>query len=231
MRSSAEVGDVIAIGAAARCCAAIATALAVAPGPGLLASGHAASDAQWGKFKGLVSAAYFSEPCQHEAELLGIARTTDARYLVAAFAQSAAAGTPDARAERRGGSFDSRLGSPGCDLPVVALINLLRLNGIAAELVLVQQVNLASFPTFSDKVDGVLVYVPVLDRYFDPAATELQDNGTLDRSIKGSAVRTHLVGPAPRSDLASAACRDICLSVYLPRRDPVPVKTEAIHNP
>jgi hypothetical protein len=207
--------------------------LAVALGPGLLANGHAASDADWSKFKGLVSAAYFSEPCRHEAELLGIARTTDARFLVAAFAESAAVGTPDARAERRAGSFDARSGNPSCGLPAVALMNLLRLNGISAELVLVQQASSASSAAFSDKIDGVLVYVPVLGRYVDAAATDLQDNATLDRTIKGSTVRTHLTGPARNTDLASAVCRDVCMSVYSPRRDPdvVRVVTEAIRIP
>jgi hypothetical protein len=235
MRASAGTNNVMTIVTAARYCAAVATVLAVGLGPGLLGDGHAASDAEWSNFKGLVSAAYFSETCRHEAELLDIGRTTDAGFLVAAFAQSVATGTPDARAERRAGSFDARSGSASCGVPSVALINLLRLNGVAAELVLVrmQQESSASFPAFSDKVDGVLVYLPTLGRYVDPAATDLRENATLDRVIKGTAVRAHLIGPAPHADPALAACGHVCVNVYSPRHDPFAVRvvTEAIHVP
>jgi hypothetical protein len=161
MRMSAGTSKIIA--AAARYGAAVAVVLAVALGPGLIGDSRAASDAEWNKFKGLLSATYFSQPCRQEAEMLDIARTTDARFLVAAFAQSMAAGASDARAERRAGSFDGRSGNPSCGLPVVALTNLLRLNGIAAELVVVQKARSDSPAAFPDGVDAVLVYVPVLD--------------------------------------------------------------------
>jgi hypothetical protein len=142
---------------------------------------------------------------------------------------------PDARAERRAGSFDLWSGSASCDLPAVALINLLRLNGVAAELVLVSmlQARSAGHSAFSDRVDGVLVYVPALDRYVDPAATEMRENATFDRVIKETAVRGHLIGPAPYADRALDACGDVCMSEYWPRHDAyvVRLKTEAIHVP
>jgi hypothetical protein len=204
---SAGTSEIMASGAAARYGAAVAVLLAVAIGPGLIGESRAASDAEWNKFKGLLSASYFSQSCRQEAEVLDIVHTTDARFLVAAFAQSVAAGTPDARAERRAGSFDARSGSTSCGLPVVALTNLLRLNGIAAELVLVQKASSGSF--------------------------DLRANVTLDRNIKGSAVRTHFIGPAPYADPASDPCGSICMSEYRPRHNPyiVSVKTEAIHIP
>ena len=183
MRMSAGTSEIIA--AAARYGAAVAVVLAVTSGPGLIGDSRAASDAEWNKFKGLLSATYFSQPCRQEAEMLDIAHTTDARFLVAAFAQSMAAGAPDAR-ERRAGSFDGRSGNPSCGLPVIALTNLLRLNGIAAELVVVQMASSESFTAFPDGVDAVLVYVPVLDRYVDPTATDLRANATLDQNIKGT---------------------------------------------
>lgn len=235
MRALTGIGGTMMRAAAARNCASFATVLAVVLGSGPLGQGHAASDAEWHKFEGLVSAAYFSESCQHEAGLLGIARTSDARYLVAAFAQSEVASTPDARAERRAGWPDGLSGGASCAVPAVALTNLLRQNGIAAELVLVwtQQEGPATIPALPDKVDGVLVYVPVLDRYVDPAATDMRENKTFDRGIRETAVRVHLIAPAPDAVPALDRCRDICISEYWPRRDPyrVPVKTEAIRAP
>jgi hypothetical protein len=74
----------------------------------------------------LIRAAFFSDACRQEAEALGIARTSDANALLAAFAglQRRPASSPTAGAQR-----------DDCSVPAVAVINLLRLNGIDAELV------------------------------------------------------------------------------------------------
>jgi hypothetical protein len=79
----------------------------------------------------------------------------------------------------------------------------------------------------------VLVYLPVLDRYVDPAAIDLSRNVALDRITKGDAVRVHLIGPAPFTDPASDTCGTVCMAVYVPRHDPYAVRvvTEAIHTP
>jgi hypothetical protein len=230
MKRSARLAEVMAIGSVARRLAAIATVLVGTLGPGLLGNGHAAGRVESSLVKGLVSASYFSETCRHEAGLLGIEHTADARFLVAAFAQSMAAGAPDARAERRADLLDARSGSVSCDLPAVALINLLRLNGVAAELVLASP---TANSAFTDRPDGVLVYVPAFDRYVDPAATDMRENATFDRNIRETAVRAHLIGPAPDADPALDRCGGICMSEYWPRHDPyrVRVKTEAIRGP
>ena len=116
MKTSVRLGNVVPTRGAARCFAGIATALAVALGPGLPGSSHAASGMESSIVNGLLSAAYFSQTCRSEAELLGIARTTDARFLVSAFAQSAAAaGPPDARAD----GVPARL-TPDREAPVAA---------------------------------------------------------------------------------------------------------------
>jgi hypothetical protein len=114
------------------------------------------------RVKGLVSAAYFSDACRHEAALLGIAGPAEPRFLVAAFARSMATGAPDARAERGAGAFDPGSGSAGCGVPAVGLINLLRLNGIAAELALVstRPASAPPDPAVFNKVESVLVYLP-----------------------------------------------------------------------
>ena len=74
----------------------------------------------------VIRAAFFSDACQQQAEALGIARTSDANALLAAFARlrPRPASSPPADAQR-----------DDCKVPAVALINLLRLNRIDAELV------------------------------------------------------------------------------------------------
>jgi hypothetical protein len=235
MKVSARARDFPIALAIMQCCAAGATALCVALGPSLLGNAHAADDAAWHSLKGLVSAAYFSDACRHEAELFGILGSADPRFLIAAFGRRMATGTLDARAEVRAGSVEVESGSAGCSLPAVGFINLLRLNGIAVELALVstQLAGAPSEPAALDELERVLVYVPVLDRYFDPAATDLSENAALDRITKGNAIRVHLIGPAPFTDPASATCGDVCMSVYAPHHDPYAVRvvTEAIHAP
>jgi hypothetical protein len=234
MKTSARPTNAVVTGSAARRLAAVATALVVTLGPGFLSIGHAAGVAELSIVDRFVSAAYFSEACRHEPERLGIDRTTDPQFLLSAFAQSLAAEAPDVRAERRAVSFDARSQSVGCDLPAVALINLLQLNGIAAELALVSvpRAEPAFGPAFSDRVDEVVVYVPALGRYVDPAATDSRANATFDRVIAETAVRTHLIGPAPGADPAIDACGGVCMRVYSPRRNPyvARVKTEAIRG-
>jgi hypothetical protein len=229
MKRSARLAKVLAIRSVARRLVGIVTVLVGTLGPGLLGNGHAAASVESSLVKGLLSASYFSQTCRHEAALLGIEHTADARFLVAAFGQSMS-GAPDARAERRADLLDSRSGSVSCDLPAVALINLLRLNGVAAELVLASP---AANSAFTDRPDLVMVYVPALDRYVDPAAIDMRENATFDRDIRETAVRTHLVGPAPDADPALDRCGGICMSEYLPRHDPyrVRVRTEAIRSP
>jgi hypothetical protein len=75
----------------------------------------------------LIRAAFFSDACRQQAEALGITRTSDASALVAAFA-----GLKRQPANSRAAVGQQR---DDCTVPAVALINLLRLNGIDAELV------------------------------------------------------------------------------------------------
>ena len=74
----------------------------------------------------LIRAAFFSDACRQQAEALGVAHTSDANALLAAFAglQRRPASSPTADAQR-----------DDCKVPAVAVINLLRLNGLDAQLV------------------------------------------------------------------------------------------------
>lgn len=181
-----------------------------------------AMETGWDGMKRLFEAAYFSDACRQAADALGIARTSEATALFTAFATlgrpiASGADRPDAERD-------------DCGAPVVLLINLLRLNGIDAEIVLAS-ISPASAANGAppDKIDRVLVYVPGHDRYFDPAAP-LGKQAVLDQIIAEKATRSHLVGPSLAGD-AHDACRNTCMHVYSPRSESsVRVRTEAVRD-
>jgi hypothetical protein len=167
----------------------------------------------------LIRAAFFSDACRQEAEALGIARTSDANALLAAFAglQRRPASSPTAGAQR-----------DDCSVPAVAVINLLRLNGIDAELV---SATTAKEAAPADQVERVLVYVPTLARYFDPALP-LEEQGLVDLLVRERAERKHVLGPTLGAD-ARDPCPSTCMHVYTAAGNatpPVRVKTETIRG-
>ena len=166
----------------------------------------------------LIRAAFFSDACRQHAEALGIARTSDANALLAAFAglQRRPASSPTAGAQR-----DDR------SVPAVAVINLLRLNGIDAELV---SATMAKEAAPADQVERVLVYVPTLARYFDPALP-LEEQSLVDL-VRERAERKHVLGPTLGAD-ARDPCPSTCMHVYTAAGNatpPVRVKTETIRG-
>lgn len=168
----------------------------------------------------LVRAAFFSDACRQQAEALGITRTSDANELVAAFA----------RLKRRPANSRAAGGQQrdDCTVPAVELINLLLLNGIDAELVSATMAN-ESVP--ADPIDRVLVYVPALDRYFDPALP-LEEQSLVDLLVRERAERKHILGPALAGS-ARDACPSTCMHVYTAAGNatpPVRVKTETIRG-
>jgi hypothetical protein len=167
----------------------------------------------------LIRAAFFSDACRQHAEALGIARTSDANALLAAFAglQRRPASSPTAGAQR-----------DDCSVPAVAVINLLRLNGIDAELV---SATTAKEAAPADQVERVLVYVPTLARYFDPALP-LDEQGLVDLLVRERAERKHVLGPTLGAD-ARDPCPSTCMHVYTAAGNatpPVRVKTETIRG-
>jgi hypothetical protein len=171
--------------------------------------------------KRLIQAAYFSDACRGEAEALGVVATTDANALVTAFVAGRglvrAAPTTDARRN-------------DCREPVISLINLLRLNGISAELAFASN-ELMNTATVDGaplgKSDRLLAYVPSLDRYLDPTVPR-GEQAALDRIIAERATRTHILGPSLAGD-ARGGCPSTCMNVYSPRsQSSVRVRTEAI---
>jgi hypothetical protein len=108
------------------------------------------------------------------------------------------------------------------------LINLLRLNGIDAELVSATVTN-ESVP--ADPIERVLVYVPALDRYFDPALP-LEEQSLVDLLVRERAERIHLLGPSLAGNVRDA-CPSTCMHVYTAAANAMPrvrVKTETIRG-
>jgi hypothetical protein len=166
----------------------------------------------------LIRAAFFSDACRQQAEALGITRTSDASALVAAFA-----GLKRQPANSRAAVGQQR---DDCTVPAVALINLLRLNGIDAELV---SATMAKEAAPADQVERVLVYVPALDRYFDPALP-LEEQSLADLLVRERAERKHVLGPSLAGS-GREACPSTCMHVYTAAGNatpPVRVKTETI---
>jgi len=173
--------------------------------------------------KRLIQATYFSDTCRQEAAAIGIPRMADAGALVATFmafeqrgSMARAAARPDARLD-------------DCRAPVILLTNLLRLNGLDAELAFISMMppDSPAAGGAPDKIDRVLVYVPALDRYVDLVAPPGKQI-VLDRIIREKATRSHFVGPSLAND-ARGACHDTCLYVYPPQGAST-VKTEAIRG-
>jgi hypothetical protein len=175
------------------------------------------------RMKRLVQAAYFSAACRNEAEALGIVGTTDANALVTAFV--AVWGLV-------GVAPKTDVGHDDCGEPVVLLINLLRLNGVDAELAFVpnELTNAASVDGAPiGKADRPLVYVPSLDRYFDPVVP-LGEQAALHRITAEKAMRTHILGPSLAGD-SRGGCRSTCMNVYFRRNESsVRVRTEEIRD-
>jgi hypothetical protein len=209
--------------------AVITSALALISGA---ASQPSPTDA-WADAAHLFAAAYHSDQCRREADALNLAPHADARILIAEFARHLAAAPADARAEWRVGSVDPSAPSLDCARPAIILINLLRQSGLDAELVLVASPVFSAMDESSvaKGFNGMIVYVPALDRYVDPTAIPTKERDAFDRAIRARTTRVHFYGP-PVSPAALERCADICMRVVTshPSADTVRVKTEVIHR-
>jgi hypothetical protein len=188
----------------------------------MIGDAQAAMGTGWDNAKRLIQAAYFSDACRQEAEALGIARTSDASALLTAFATF---GRPVASGTVR---LDTEIND--CRVPVVLLINLLRLNRIDAELAFASMSRASAADGVPpNKIDRILVFVPGLNRYFDPAVP-IGKQAILDQIIVERATRAHLLGPSLAGD-ARDACPNTCMHVHSPgSQSSVRVKTEVIRR-
>jgi len=210
---------------------------------GQAASGQvpAATSAAGLALERLMTSAFLSEACRRDARALAIPATTDALLLLSAFGRQIAAAPPDARAEWNVAGDAVRAAGDACALPVVSLINLLRLNGLDADLVLVDFPGRKSADKSADTDAApevtparritVAVYLPALDRYVDPAAAAPGDGIAFDRGARATAARLH-VEAATVAGGRPGGCREICLRVVGPDNPAaVRVKTQVIEAP
>ena len=111
---------------------------------------------------------------------------------------------------------------------MVLLINLLRLNRVDAELAFVFMSRAsAADDAPPGNIDRILVFVPGLNRYVDPAMP-MGKQAVLDQIIVEKATRMHLLGPS-LAGAAHGGCSNTCMHVYSPRsQSSVRVKTEVI---
>src|SRR5262249_1480138 len=171
---------------------------------------------------GGVRAAFFSDVCRQEAASLGLARTSDPDVLLAAF-ETYLAGAP-AR------SSATPIGAD-CLAPGILLINLLRLNGLDAELVLAStQPTSETSDAQRGEVFRVLVYVVALKRYVDPGLPR-SEQSDLDRLAREAMRRMHFRQPLAGGSTRDP-CFDVCLHVYAPSAglSSIPVKTQTFRD-
>jgi len=176
--------------------------------------------AEWDAIKNFIHAAYFSDSCRQQAESFGITGTSSASTLFAEFS---------ALAQRVNAGGDKlNLQRDGCVNPAILLINVLRANGIDAELVFASRSARSAANDASKKIDRVLVFVPELDLYLDPAASPGKQ-AVLDQITRETMRRVHIAGPSVSG--RDGACRDTCMRDYSPLSHIGPrIKTEVIRN-
>jgi hypothetical protein len=183
---------------------------------------QAATGTGRGTMARLIQSAYFSGACRQEAEALGIAPTSDANELLTAFATFA----------RHVASSTGRVDmeNSDCRVPVVLLINLLRLNRVDAELAFVSMSRASAADSASlSNIDRILAFVPSLNRYVDPAMP-MGKQAVLDQIIVEKATRTHLLSPS-LAGAAHGVCPNTCMHVHSPgSQSSVRVRTEVIHR-
>jgi hypothetical protein len=170
----------------------------------------------------LIQSAYFSDACRQEAEALGIPPTSDANELLTAFA------TVARHVASGAGRLDME--NSDCRVPVVLLINLLRLNRVDAELAFVSMSRASAADSASpDQIDRILVFVPGLNRYVDPAMP-MGKQAVLDRIVVENATRAHLLGPS-LAGAGHGVCPNTCIHVHSPgSQSSVRVRTEVIRR-
>jgi len=178
------------------------------------------------RYKRLVNGAFFSQTCRQRAAEIGFSDTTNvdaALEAVAAFG----------RRPKRPGVPEAML-DDACEIPAILLINLLRLNGVDADLV---EATRRPRPDSDDKtpssIQGMYVYVPKYDRYLDPEIS-IGKQGALDSILHEEMVRSHLQGPTIGDDSGNT-CSELCLTVRGASGPPPMaarrVKTERIRRP
>jgi hypothetical protein len=173
-------------------------------------------------YKSLVNGAFFSEACRQRAAGIGLSETTNVDVVlsaIAAFGRRLKPGVPEVMLD------------DACEVPAILLVNLLRSNGVDAEIVLVARRPRDPSDGSSEKlVQRIYVYIPKYDRYLDPEIS-IGKQRAVDAILREEMVRSHFQGPSIGDDSGNT-CADVCLMVLgaspmAARR----AKTERIRGP
>src|SRR6266581_474697 len=192
----------------------------------------------WAKVAQQVRAVYFMDSAELEdLQAAGIRPKPDAGALFKEFTlHFGAVKTSESRTDPRPLASILQTKGGDCKSLTFLLLNLLRRAGVDAELVLNSErhhPNLTDVFSFGD-IDHVLVYVPSLDRYFDPTLSAGWQQDQLNRMMR-SKNRIHVAAPPDGNMHPAPACADYCIVAGdgRPRGDPIHairVKTETIRD-
>jgi hypothetical protein len=189
----------------------------------------------WTKVAQQLRAAYFMDSQNlNDLRVTGIQPADDPEILFKQLAdQFGTVTTSEFRTEPR--KLASILQTKGgdCKSLTFLFVNLLRWSGLDAELVLTSERHrsrLTDVFSFAD-IDHVLVYVPSLDRYFDPTLPAGWQQQQLNRTIR-TRNRIHVAARPGGNMVPANACADYCILTVAggSNSDPVRVKTETIRG-
>jgi hypothetical protein len=187
----------------------------------------------WTKVAQQFRAAYFMDSQNlNDLRVTSIQPADDPEILFKQFTDEfGAVATSEFRTEPRKLSSILQTKGGDCKSLTFLLVNLLRWSGIDAELVLTSERHeprLTDVFSFGD-IDHVLVYVPSLDRYFDPALPAGWQQQQLNRAIR-IRNRIHVAARPGGNMLPANACADYCILTRGSNSDPIRVKTETIRS-
>jgi hypothetical protein len=192
----------------------------------------------WAKVAHEARAVYFMDPAKLEdLQAAGIQPVPDAEALFKEFTFHFGTVTAsESRTDPRPLASILQTKGGDCKSLTFLFLNLLRWAGVDAELVLDSErhhLNLTDVFSFAD-LDHILVYVPSLDRYFDPTLPAGWQQQQRDRTMR-SKNRIHVAAPPDGRMRPPPACADYCIlpGGGRPNADPihaVRVRTETIRG-
>ena len=187
----------------------------------------------WTKFAQQLRAAFFMDSQSlNDLRVTGMQPADDPEILFKRFTDEfGVARISEFRMEPRKPASIVHTKGGDCKSLTFLLVNLLRWSGIDAELVLTSvrhQPRLTDVFSLRD-LDHVLVYVPSLDRYFDPTVPAGWQQQQLNRAIRDSS-RIHVAAETGGTMLPANACADYCIFDRGSKSDPIRVKTETIRG-
>jgi hypothetical protein len=179
---------------------------------------------------------FLNEQQLPEIEVLGIAPSDDPWALFEAFGKRFSV-VMSAEFQEPSRNIRSVAAAGRGDRATLAflVLNLFRLNGIDTELAFLSTKRGSG--QGDRRIEQMLVYVPALGQYFDPALPFDSQHNSADRGWLEGRERLHFSAALQHKGRAVGRCRDICLHAYGVRsgsdgfRDPYAVRVKTIRVP